>query len=150
MKTTYLYRCFDREGELLYVGITDNVERRKKEHAVEKFWWGDVVRVTSMAFQTREQALWAEWAVINTCNPLHNSSRSVPKPCRCIVLPSDLRKQLPIKSMIAAIEEMQRNQAAYDALEKQMDELFLEAGIGPRPRHPDNNAEILALLRRIR
>lgn len=30
----YLYRCFDREGQLLYAGITDDVERRKREHAV--------------------------------------------------------------------------------------------------------------------
>lgn len=70
----YLYRCFDRDGQLLYVGITDDVERRKREHAKEKFWWPDVAKVTTMAFETREAALWAEWAVITTCHPVYNKA----------------------------------------------------------------------------
>lgn len=75
---TYLYRCFDRDGQLLYVGVTDNVERRKREHAKDKFWWHDVARVTRMAFQRRIEALWAEWAVISTCGPIYNCSATIP------------------------------------------------------------------------
>jgi predicted GIY-YIG superfamily endonuclease len=75
---TYLYRCFDRDGQLLYVGVTDNVERRKREHAKDKFWWHDVARVTRMAFQRRTEALWAEWAVISTCAPVYNCSATIP------------------------------------------------------------------------
>lgn len=74
----YLYRCFDLDGQLLYVGITDNVDRRKKEHSKDKHWWRDVSRVTRMAFQTRTEALWAEWAVISTCNPIYNGVIAVP------------------------------------------------------------------------
>lgn len=75
---TYLYRCYDRDGQLLYAGITDNVERRKRDHAKDKFWWGDVSKVTVMAFETRPQALWAEWAVITTCHPVYNRSATLP------------------------------------------------------------------------
>lgn len=74
----YLYRCFDRDGQLIYAGITDDVERRRKEHAAEKFWWPDVARVTTMAFENRLQALWAEWAVITTCAPVYNKAAVLP------------------------------------------------------------------------
>jgi hypothetical protein len=75
---TYLYRCFDRDGQLLYVGITDDVDRRLRQHAVDKFWWPDVTKVTRMAFQRRTEALWAEWAVITTCHPIYNGTAAVP------------------------------------------------------------------------
>lgn len=75
---TYLYRCFDREGQLLYVGVADDVERRKRQHAGEKYWWHDVARVTKMAFPRRIEALWAEWAVITTCAPLYNATATIP------------------------------------------------------------------------
>lgn len=79
---TYLYRCYDRSGALLYVGITDALGRRMAQHASGKPWWGDVADTTSTAFGTREQALWAEWAVITTCRPAHNVRVAIP-PASC-------------------------------------------------------------------
>ncbi|MEV5211301.1 GIY-YIG nuclease family protein [Micromonospora sp. NPDC053740] len=75
---TYLYWLWDREGQLIYVGITDDVERRMRDHAKDKFWWGDVKRTTKMAFQTRHEAEWAEWAVIATSRPVYNRALSPP------------------------------------------------------------------------
>lgn len=69
---TYLYRCWDREGQLLYAGIAGDVNQRTAQHSKSKFWWSDVVRVTRVAFETRFEALWAEWAVISTCGPVYN------------------------------------------------------------------------------
>lgn len=76
--STYLYRCWDVYGHLIYVGITDDVERRKREHAKDKHWWPDVAKVTVMAFPRRIEALWAEWAVITTCSPTYNKSATLP------------------------------------------------------------------------
>jgi len=49
---TFLYRCYDRSGALLYVGITDALGRRMAQHASDKPWWGDVADTTSTAFGT--------------------------------------------------------------------------------------------------
>jgi hypothetical protein len=78
-----MYRCFDRFGTLLYAGVTDGLNQRMRQHATEKFWWGDVEKTTSMAFATREQGEWAEWAVITTCNPLYNAKASIPSEHKC-------------------------------------------------------------------
>lgn len=40
---TYLYRLFDRQGALLYVGITGDLGQRWKKHMREKHWWGQVI-----------------------------------------------------------------------------------------------------------
>jgi predicted GIY-YIG superfamily endonuclease len=95
---TYLYRCFNREGELLYVGITEDVERRKREHAKDKFWWRDVTRVTKVAFPRRVEALWAEWAVITTCKPAYNRAVSPPD-------------QAPEAAVTAVVAESTRHRA---------------------------------------
>lgn len=77
--TTYLYRYFDDTGQPLYAGITGDVERRKREHAKGKHWWPEVARVTTMSFERRIEALWAEWACITTFQPVYNRSAVVPE-----------------------------------------------------------------------
>lgn len=104
---TYLYRCFDREGELLYAGITDDVERRKREHAKDKFWWRDVARVTKVAFPRRIEALWAEWAVISTLKPAYNRAVSppdgAPEPTPAAQIPAQpVRRRVHAKQLTAA------------------------------------------------
>lgn len=86
---TYLYWLWDREGQLLYVGITDDVDRRMRDHSKDKFWWGDVKRTTKVAFQTRYEALWAEWAVIATSRPVYNRSLAPPPVPRAESQPED-------------------------------------------------------------
>lgn len=69
---TALYRFYAKDGRLLYVGITDSVKVRFKQHAAEKSWWGDVARKTVAWFQTRDAALAAESAAIRNERPIHN------------------------------------------------------------------------------
>jgi len=130
-KPTYLYRCYDQFGALLYVGITDNPERRMRAHAAEKFWWGDVVKTTNMAFRTREQALWAEWAVITTCHPLHNVAASVPAEHRCPPPPPPPLAIDGYISIVKALKKIQKNADKYTAMHQEMDALFAEAGVAP-------------------
>lgn len=75
---TTLYRLFDRDGGLLYVGITSTGLHRLKEHARSKHWFFDAVNVTLEHFPTRVEALDAETLAIHDENPRHNIMRPVP------------------------------------------------------------------------
>lgn len=57
---TSLYRLYDDNFRLLYIGIAGNPGRRFQQHAKEKEWWGDVVHVRLQHFDTRSAAAQAE------------------------------------------------------------------------------------------
>ena len=127
-KSTYLYRYYDRFGTLLYVGITDNPEQRSKTHASTKFWWNDVADKQHMAFETREQALWAEWAVITTCHPLHNAAAVLPAKHRCAepavqVQPTAFDGYISVMKQLAKIEA---DQPVYQRLHQRTEALIAE------------------------
>jgi predicted GIY-YIG superfamily endonuclease len=69
---TALYRLRDRSGDLLYVGITENPERRYNDHAKDKSWWPDVDDRSVEWFPTRNHAIAAEAEAIHTERPRHN------------------------------------------------------------------------------
>lgn len=69
---TALYRLFDAEGALLYVGITVNVEQRWTEHERAKPWWPQVAEKRVEWFENRPLALTAELQAIKTERPIHN------------------------------------------------------------------------------
>lgn len=69
---TALYRLRDQEGWLLYVGITDNPERRWKDHAKDKPWWPEVADRSIDWLPSRAHAIAAEAAAIRTERPRHN------------------------------------------------------------------------------
>jgi predicted GIY-YIG superfamily endonuclease len=69
---TYLYRLWGQEGDLLYVGITNNVKRRSKQHKRDKHWWEQVQSKTISEFPTREAALQAEYHAIKSECPKYN------------------------------------------------------------------------------
>ncbi|MEU1663602.1 GIY-YIG nuclease family protein [Streptomyces sparsogenes] len=69
---TALYRLRNQDGELLYVGITDNPERRWKDHAKDKTWWPEVASRSIEWFPNRGHALAAEGKAIRSERPRHN------------------------------------------------------------------------------
>lgn len=69
---TTLYRYFDSEGQLLYVGITKNQFNRLQDHAKIQPWWHEVVTGTFSHYQSREEALDAETVTIATEMPKYN------------------------------------------------------------------------------
>lgn len=71
---TTVYRLFDEDLRLLYVGVAGNPGRRFEQHSIEKPWWGDVAHVRLRHFDTREAALDAELEAIRKENPLHNKA----------------------------------------------------------------------------
>ena len=74
MKTQTLYRFFDSEGRLLYVGISKFFEARMKQHYRNSSWFFDSMSVTLEHFETREQVEQAEAIAIKSENPIHNKA----------------------------------------------------------------------------
>jgi transcriptional regulator with XRE-family HTH domain len=72
MTRTALYRFFDADDRLLYVGITDDIHRRWKHHAAVKTWWGDVARQTVEWHDSRPVAEAAERKAISQEKPVYN------------------------------------------------------------------------------
>ena len=69
---TSLYRHFDSEGRLLYVGISYNALARLSQHENDKPWADDICSVTIQHFESRNLAIEAECAAIKKEKPLHN------------------------------------------------------------------------------
>lgn len=67
-----LYRFYDSDGRLLYVGITADLGGRLNRHGDDKPWWSDVTRVVVEHHQSRTAVLAAERAAILDERPLHN------------------------------------------------------------------------------
>lgn len=75
---TALYRLYDAEDRLLYVGITKNLEQRWAGHkysATSSVWWPEVVRKDIEWHPTRQAADEAETAAILRETPLHNKEK---------------------------------------------------------------------------
>ncbi|WP_435110204.1 GIY-YIG nuclease family protein [Nocardiopsis synnemataformans] len=76
MSKTALYRFFDKDGQLLYVGITERLGQRWLNHAQKKPWWDDVHIQTAEWFPERALAAEAEKLAIRSEHPKYNSSHS--------------------------------------------------------------------------
>jgi hypothetical protein len=70
-----LYRHFDREGVLLYVGESIDTLRRLLQHSRTAHWYYKIVRVEIQHFDSRKEALIAERKAIRLEKPLHNVVR---------------------------------------------------------------------------
>lgn len=77
---TYLYRYWDENSVLLYVGISSNAIRRLTEHKSTAGWFDVARSVTIAQFDTREGAMAAEAAAIRDEKPLHNKSNAPDRP----------------------------------------------------------------------
>ncbi|MEW2415274.1 GIY-YIG nuclease family protein [Streptomyces sp. NPDC046866] len=69
---TALYRLFAADGELLYVGITNDTATRWSYHARQKAWWVDVANRTVEWHEGRPAAARAEAIAIRAERPRWN------------------------------------------------------------------------------
>jgi len=69
---TSLYRQYDADGELLYVGISRSVSRRTLDHLNYACWASDIATIKVEHFKTKYEALEAEAAAVECENPKHN------------------------------------------------------------------------------
>lgn len=68
-KPTALYRLFDGADQLLYVGITHDLEQRWEYHSYMQAWWHLVQRQSIEWFPNRPAAVEAERAAVATESP---------------------------------------------------------------------------------
>ncbi len=73
---TILYRHFDVNSALLYVGISCNPFERTKSHT-ESLWFSDIANITLEHFPNRSVALKAEKAAIKTEFPKYNIHHNI-------------------------------------------------------------------------
>jgi len=91
-----LYRHYDVNGVLLYVGISFCAVLRLSAHRKESGWYGEIVRVEIERFPTRYAVLVAERKAIRAENPRHNIKYNSPVPERSdIGLATDLIADAP-------------------------------------------------------
>lgn len=69
---TEVYQHFDRDGELLYVGMTDRLDVRQREHRQHSHWFPQIASTRTIGFTDRELAQCAEAQAIRLKQPKHN------------------------------------------------------------------------------
>jgi excinuclease UvrABC nuclease subunit len=69
---TALYRLYDAEDRLIYVGITSNPKARWAAHSRDKHWWPEVARKSVEWFETRKSAGRIEKIEVEEERPLYN------------------------------------------------------------------------------
>jgi predicted GIY-YIG superfamily endonuclease len=72
---TACYLLYDSGDALVYVGVTNNVERRMKDHRY-KVWWDQVARREVTWFGSRTSALFAERRAVIAALQAANSGAS--------------------------------------------------------------------------
>jgi predicted GIY-YIG superfamily endonuclease len=70
-RPTSLYRLFDADGSLLYVGISYDPWRRIREH-MDKTWWSQVAQARIEKLPSRGHAIDAEARAIRSEHPRWN------------------------------------------------------------------------------
>jgi predicted GIY-YIG superfamily endonuclease len=77
---TALYRLYDEDGKLLYVGITSDPGMRFAQHKADKHWWRLVARKDIDWFDKRANAAAAEEMAIKVKDPMFNYEHSRYRP----------------------------------------------------------------------
>lgn len=73
---TALYRWYDADGHLLYIGITGNLLDRTSQHNSDSSWMEFAARAAVERYPSRPEALAAEEAAIKKEHPLFNSQHN--------------------------------------------------------------------------
>jgi predicted GIY-YIG superfamily endonuclease len=68
----YLYRYFNKDGVLLYVGISLSLIRRQYQHSRESKWYDEFTHMTKENYATAIEATIAERIAIEQEKPLYN------------------------------------------------------------------------------
>ena len=73
---TALYRFYNQGGDLIYVGVTYQLEKRLYLHSRDKPWWPQVVRQEVEWYENRAAALAEEARLIELYDPPYNGSHA--------------------------------------------------------------------------
>jgi predicted GIY-YIG superfamily endonuclease len=73
---TVLYRWFDADGRLLYIGITNDLANRTEQHAESSEWFPFAAALTVWIYPDRASATSAETSAIKAEYPLFNIDKN--------------------------------------------------------------------------
>lgn len=104
----YVYRFFDVDGELLYVGITRDISQRFAAHRRDAEWWADIANVTVEVTAGRAEAEYAEAVAILSERPAHNRSQPSVERARSRAESS----RVDVRRLVAAVEELRTERDA--------------------------------------
>lgn len=80
-----LYRFFDGDGRLLYIGLSGGFGKRLTSHRGTKDWWPEVVRIELERYPDMASVLAAERTAIMNEQPLYNVQHIAERPARRVV-----------------------------------------------------------------
>jgi excinuclease UvrABC nuclease subunit len=71
-----VYRLYDQNGDLLYVGKSNGFLRRQLHHEKHKEWWGEVTDISLNLYPCRCASEDAERAAIRAEKPRYNNQHN--------------------------------------------------------------------------
>lgn len=80
LRTEFIYRFYNSEMRLLYVGITWNPYMRWSDHARKKSWWNEVSHAEVWLCRDDRHARAVETWCIKNLDPLYNIHQNERKP----------------------------------------------------------------------
>ena len=73
-RDTFVYRAYNADGELLYIGITNAPDRRRREHRSDAIWEQEIHRVRMSGPYPRPVAAEIERRGLAVEEPLHGDT----------------------------------------------------------------------------
>lgn len=122
----YLYYLYDVVGRLVYIGMTDDLEARYRQHAGTKEWWPEVHHRWVVSYPSRATCTAGEALAIHALRPPYNVM--VPDGARCATLAHRADSQRHAEVDLVAEIDAQRARA--DDAERRVRQLEQPAGRG--------------------
>lgn len=124
VRACHLYHLYDVDNELLYVGVTDDVAARMRQHAAAKSWWSEVAREWVVTYPDRVSCEAAEALAIYALRPVHNLA--VPSAQRVGVMTDRAmeKRPLPVEAVVTIetlTRELQNAQGELSKLRAQVE-----------------------------
>lgn len=81
MTESYVYRCRNSDGDVIYIGSTIDLDKRVPKHRTYKPWWPEVATIDTETYSNLASARAAEAAAILAEQPRYNQlGLTAPKP----------------------------------------------------------------------
>lgn len=119
---TSVYRYYDSDDLLIYVGITSRGIARNREHNTSKEWWPHVARQEVEHFDTRELAADRERSLIQAFRPPFNKQHN----------PQSTELQAAYLAYRGATGEPSSGRSLFNSLSRQVPLVFVDQ---PSKRH---------------
>lgn len=98
--TQYLYRHYDKDNILLYIGISLHHIVRLSQHKGHSHWYSEITTTKIEKFDSREDVVKAERAAITNENPLYNVHRPSIKEQKQKISQSNESREVLLKRVV--------------------------------------------------